>query len=182
VDVPIRALITLHDPDVAVLEGPSASANVPATSPGTQEPVVTASLVSPSLEGPSTASTTAVLPARETHPAEPTVVSSAVSPAEPTAISSDVASSSGDVAPLASTVIVQLSEGTRPQEPIVPSSAITPLSRDRYDLFFLITSDFFRGASLTLFSSRIWIFQSSSRSILPQLGRPYWKPMTLPWT
>jgi hypothetical protein len=112
VDVPIRALITLHDPDAAVLEGPSASADVPATSPGTREPAVTAPLVSPSLEGPSTASATADLPARETHPAEPT------------AIPSTVASSSGDVAPLASTVIVQLLEGTRPQKPIVPSSAI----------------------------------------------------------
>jgi hypothetical protein len=62
VDVPIRSLITLHDPDAVVLEGPSASADVPAASPGTQEPVVTASLVSPSLVGPSTASATADLP------------------------------------------------------------------------------------------------------------------------
>jgi hypothetical protein len=137
VDVPIRALITLRDPDATILEGPSASVDVPAASPGSQEPVVTVSLVSPSLEGPSTASATTDLPARETHPAEPTAISSAVAPAEPTAISlavapaeptaisSAVASSSGDVAPLASTIIVQLSEGTRPQEPIVPSSAIT---------------------------------------------------------
>jgi hypothetical protein len=124
VDVPIRALITLRDPDATILQGPSASVDVPAASPGSQELVVTASLVSPSLEGPSTASATADLPARETHPAEPTAISSAVALAEPTAISSAVASSSGDVAPLASTVIVQPSEGTRPQEPIVPSSAI----------------------------------------------------------
>jgi hypothetical protein len=124
VDVPIRALITLRDPDATILEGPSASVDVPAASPGSQEPVVTASLVSPSLEGPSTASATTDLPARETHPAEPTAISSAVAPAEPTAISSAVASSSRDVAPLASTIIVQPSEGTRPQEPIVPSSAI----------------------------------------------------------
>jgi hypothetical protein len=85
---------------------------------------VTASLVSPSLEGPSTTSATTDLPARETHPAEPTAISSAVAPAELTAISSAVAPSSGDVAPLASTVIVQPSEGMRPQEPIVSSSAI----------------------------------------------------------
>jgi hypothetical protein len=114
VDVPIRALITLRDLDATVMEGPSASADVPAASPGSQEPVVTASLVSPSLEGPSTASATADLPARETHPAEPAAISSAVAPAEPTAISSAVASSYGDVAPLASTVIVQPSEGMRP--------------------------------------------------------------------
>lgn len=50
VDVPIRALITLRDPDATVQEGPSASVDVPAASPGSQEPVVTASLVSPSLE------------------------------------------------------------------------------------------------------------------------------------
>jgi hypothetical protein len=108
----IRALITLHDPDAAVLEGSSASADVSAASPGPQEPVVTASLVSPSLAGPSTSSATADLPMREAHPAEPTVISSAV------------ASSSGGVAHLASTVTVHPSEGTCPQEPIVPSSAI----------------------------------------------------------
>jgi hypothetical protein len=47
VDVPIRALITLRDPDATVLEGPSASVDVSAASPGSQEPVVTASIVSP---------------------------------------------------------------------------------------------------------------------------------------
>jgi hypothetical protein len=77
-DVPIRALITVHDPDVAVLEGPSALADVPAASPGTQELIMTASLVSPSLTGPSTASVAADLPARETHPAEPTAIPSAI--------------------------------------------------------------------------------------------------------
>jgi hypothetical protein len=112
-DVPIRALITLHDLDAAVLEGPSALADVPAASPGTREPIVTASLVSPSLTGPSTTSAAADLPARETHLAEPTVAPSAI------------ASSSGGMTPLASTIIVQPSEGTHPQEPIVHSSAIT---------------------------------------------------------
>jgi hypothetical protein len=112
-DVPIRALITLHDPDAAVLEGPSALADVPAASPGMQEPIVTASLVSPSLTGPSIASAAADLLARETHPAKPTAIPSAI------------ASSSGGVTPLASTVVVQPSEGTHPQEPIVHSSAIT---------------------------------------------------------
>jgi hypothetical protein len=112
VDVPIRALITLRDPDAIVLEGPSASVDVPAASPGSQEPVVTASLVSPPLEGPSTALATADLLARETHLAEPTAISSAVAP------------SSRDMAPLVSTVIVQPSEGMHPQEPIASSSAI----------------------------------------------------------
>jgi hypothetical protein len=110
--VPIRALITLRDPDATVVEGPSASFDVPAASPGSQEPVVTASLVSPPLEGPSAALATADFPARETHLAEPTAISSAVVP------------SSGDVAPLDSTIIVQPSEGMRPQEPIASSSAI----------------------------------------------------------
>jgi hypothetical protein len=87
---------------------------------------VTASLVGPCpcLEGPSTASATANLLAREAPPAEPTAVSSAVTPAEPTAISPAVASSSEEVAHLASSVTVRPSEGMRPQEPIVPSSAI----------------------------------------------------------
>jgi hypothetical protein len=85
---------------------------------------VTASLVGPCLEGPSTAD----LLAREAPPAEPTAVSSAVTPAEPTAISPAVASSSEDVAHLASSVTVHPSEGMRPQEPIVPSSAIATSS------------------------------------------------------
>jgi hypothetical protein len=111
--VPIRALITLRDPGAAILADPSASADVLATSPGPQEPVVPASLVSPSMERPTIASVTADLPARETRPAEPTATSSAV------------ASSSRGVAPLASTVVAQPPEGACPQEPIVPSSAIT---------------------------------------------------------
>jgi hypothetical protein len=111
--VPIRALITLRDPGAAILANPSASAVVPAASPGPQDLVVPASLVSPSMERPSIASVTADLPTRETRPAEPTATSPAV------------ASSSGGVAPLASTVVAQPSEGACPQEPIVPSSAIT---------------------------------------------------------
>jgi hypothetical protein len=34
VEVPIRALITLRDPDATALEGPSTLVNVPVTSPG----------------------------------------------------------------------------------------------------------------------------------------------------
>jgi hypothetical protein len=115
VDAPIRALITLRDPGTAFLEGPSASTDVPAASPGPQEPVVTTSLVGPCLEGPSTASVTADLPVREALPAEPTAISSVVAPAEPTANLSAVASSSGGVAHLASTVTVHSSEGVRPR-------------------------------------------------------------------
>jgi hypothetical protein len=128
VDAPIRALITLCDPGAAILEGPSASADVSIASPGPQEPVVTASLVGPCLEGPSTASATADLLAREAPPAEPTAVSLAVTPAEPTAISPAMASSSEDVAHLASSVTVRRSEGMRPLEPIVPLSAIATSS------------------------------------------------------
>jgi hypothetical protein len=130
VDAPIRALITLRDPGAAILEGPSASANVPVASPGPQEPVVTASLVGPCpcLEGPTVASATADLFAREAPPGESTAVSSAVTPAEPTAISPAVTSSSEAVARLASSVTVHPSEGMRPQEPIVPSSAIVTSS------------------------------------------------------
>jgi hypothetical protein len=113
-DVPIRALIALRDPDAIVLEGPSALVDVPAASPGSQEPIVAASIVSPPLEGPSTTLATADLPARETHLPEPTAISSAVAP------------SSGEVVPPDSspTVIVQPSEGTRPHEPTAFSSSI----------------------------------------------------------
>jgi hypothetical protein len=45
--VPIRALITIRDLDATVLEGPSALVDVPAASPGSQEPIVAASIVSP---------------------------------------------------------------------------------------------------------------------------------------
>jgi hypothetical protein len=120
VDAPIRALITLRDPDVTVLEGPSALVDVSVTSPGSQEPVVTASIVSSPLEGPSTTLATADLSARETHLPEPTAVSSAVAP------------TSEEVAPpdFSPTVNIQPSEGTHPQEPTTSSSAIaTSLSR-----------------------------------------------------
>jgi hypothetical protein len=128
VDAPIRALITLHNPGAAILEGPSTSVDVPVASPGTREPAVAASLAGPCLEGSSTASATADPLVREVPPAEPTAVSSAVTPAEPTAISPAVASSSKDVAHLASSIGVRLSEVMHPQEPIVPSSAIVTSS------------------------------------------------------
>jgi hypothetical protein len=124
VDAPIRALITLRDPGAAILEGPSASVDVPVASPGPQEPVMTASFVGPCLEGSSTAD----FLAREVPSAEPTAVSSAVTPAKPTAIVPAVASSSEDVAHLAASIAVRPSKGVRPQEPVVPSSAIVTSS------------------------------------------------------
>jgi hypothetical protein len=124
VNVPIRALITLCDPDVAILEDPSASVIVPAASPGLQAPVVTTSLVGLYPEGPSPASATADSPAREVRPAEPIAISSAVALAEPTATQSAVASSSGGAVHVASAATVHLSEGMLPREPIVPSLAI----------------------------------------------------------
>jgi hypothetical protein len=123
-----QALITLRDPGAAILEGPSASVDVPVASPGPQEPVVTASFVGPCLEGSSTTSATADFLAREVPSAEPTAVSSAVTPVEPSAILSAVASSSEDVAHLASSITVRPSKGVRPQEPVVPSSAIVTSS------------------------------------------------------
>jgi hypothetical protein len=121
VDAPIRSLITPRDPDAIVLEGSSALVDIPVTSPGSQEPVVTASIVNSPLAGPSIALATVDLSVRETHLLEPTVVSSAVTP------------SSKEVAPPDSSPIVnvQTSEGTRPQEPTASSSAIaTSLSRE----------------------------------------------------
>jgi hypothetical protein len=128
VDAPIRALITLHDPGAAILEGPSASVDVPVASPGPREPVVAASLAGPCLEGSPIASTAADPLAREVPPAEPTAVSSAITPAGLTAISPAVASSSEDMAHLASSIGIRPSEGMCPQEPIVHSSAIVTSS------------------------------------------------------
>jgi hypothetical protein len=170
--VPIRALITIHDPDAAVLEGPSASADVLAASPGTQEPVVTASLVSPSLVGPTAASATADLPARRSSRADRYLIGYCSSRADRYFIG------------CCFFFWRRGSSGLYRCHSIEAGSflhRLSPhLSRDRYALFFLITSVFFLCALLTLFSTRIWIFQSSSCSILPQLDRPYWKPMTLP--
>jgi hypothetical protein len=128
VDAPSKALITLRDPGVANLEGPSASVDVPVASPGPREPVMAASLVGPCLEGSSTASASADPLAREVPLAEPTAVSSAVAPAEPSAVSPAVTASSEDVAHLAPSVGIRSSGGMRPQEPIVPSSAIVTSS------------------------------------------------------
>jgi hypothetical protein len=154
-DAPIRALITLHDPGAAVLEGPSASVDVLVASPGPREPIVAASLIGPCLEGSSTASATADPIAQGVPPAEPTAVSSAVAPTEPSAASPAVASSSEDVAPLASSVGVRPSEGMRPQEPIVPSSAIvTSSGRVCLCNYFVLTLVFPRSTLLTHFFFR----------------------------
>jgi hypothetical protein len=117
------------------LEDPSASAVVPAASPGPQAPVVTSSPVGPCLEEPSTASATADSPAREVRPAEPTAISSAVTLAEPTVAPSAVASSSGGAVHTASASIVHPSERMHPREPIVPSLAIATSSSGQVWLF-----------------------------------------------
>jgi hypothetical protein len=180
VDVPIRTLITLRDPGATILEDPSASAVVPAASPGLQAPVVTTSLVGPCLEGPSPASATANSPAQEVRSVEPIAIASGVAPVGPTATPSAVASPSGGAVHVASAATVHSSGGTHPWEPIAPSLAIaTSLSR-QVCLFFVTFLIFSRNACLTLFSSRTWIFRSSLRSTLLRSGRPYWRLMTLP--
>jgi hypothetical protein len=152
VEVPIRALITLRDPDATVLEGPSTLVDVPVTSLGLQEPVVAASITSSPLEEPSTASATANLSARETRLPEPTVVSSATAPSSEKVIPSDPSF----VSPA---VNVHPSEGTHLQEPTTSSSAVAtslsgqvcltaklflPLSALPYSLVFLPESEPFR--------------------------------------
>jgi hypothetical protein len=78
VDAPVRALITLRDPDAMVLESPSTLVDVLVTSSDSREPIVATSITSSPLVGPSTVLTTIDLSVRETHLPEPTVVSSAV--------------------------------------------------------------------------------------------------------
>jgi hypothetical protein len=114
VDTPVRALITLRDPDAAVLVSPSMLADVPVTSSDSREPII-ATLITSSLQvGPSTILTTTGFPARETLLPEPTVVSSAVAP------------SSKEVTPPASSPVVNVppSEGMHLQEPTASSSAV----------------------------------------------------------
>jgi hypothetical protein len=65
VDAPVRALITLRDPDATVLESPSTLVDVPVTSADSREPIVAISITSSPLEGPSTVLTTTDFPARE---------------------------------------------------------------------------------------------------------------------
>jgi hypothetical protein len=63
VDAPIRALVTLRDPDTTGLESPSMLVDVQVTSPDSREPIVATSITSSPLEGPSTALTTTDLSA-----------------------------------------------------------------------------------------------------------------------
>jgi hypothetical protein len=80
VEVPVSALITLHDPDPTALEGPSALIDAPVSPQGLQEPVVAASVVSSSLERPAIASTIANLPSKGARLQESTATSSVVAP------------------------------------------------------------------------------------------------------
>jgi hypothetical protein len=59
---PVSALVTLQDPVPKALEGPTTPANASVTLQGLQEPVVTTSDVSPSVEGPTVTSSTVSLP------------------------------------------------------------------------------------------------------------------------
>jgi hypothetical protein len=173
VDAPIRALITLRDPGVTNLEGPSVSAAAPAASPGLQ-------VVGPCLEGPSPAPAIADSFAREVRSTEPIAISSAVASGELTATPSAVASPSGGAIHMASATTVHSSEGTHSREPIAPSLAIAASFSRQVCLFFVAILVFSHNACLTLFSFRIWIFRSSLRLTLPRSGQPYWRPMTLP--
>jgi hypothetical protein len=130
VDAPIRALITLRDPGATNLEGPSASAAVPAASPGLQ-------VVGPCLEGPSPAPAIADSPAREVRSVEPIAISSAVASVGPTAAPSAVASPSGGAIHMASAATVHSSEGTHSREPIAPSLAIAASFSRQVRLFFV---------------------------------------------
>jgi hypothetical protein len=118
VEVPVNALITLRDPDPIALEGPSTLIDAPVTSPGLQEPVVAASVISSSLERPSIASATANLSSQETRLPEPTAASSVAAP------------SSDKVTPQEPTfaspaINVPPPEGTRLPEPTTSSSAVS---------------------------------------------------------
>jgi hypothetical protein len=114
--VPIRALITLRDPNPTALEGPSMQIDALVTPQDPQEPVVAASIIGSSLERPAVASATANPPSKGTRLPEPTAASSAaappsdrVNPQEPT---------------FAPPAVNAPPERTRPQELITSSSAI----------------------------------------------------------
>jgi hypothetical protein len=117
VEVPIRALISLRDPDPIALEGPSTLIDAPVTPQDLQEPVVTASIIGPSLERPAVASATTNPPSKETHLPEPTAASSAATPP-----SDRVNTQEPTFAPPA--VNAPPPERTCPQEPITSSSAV----------------------------------------------------------
>jgi hypothetical protein len=136
VDVPIRALITLRNPGVTDLEGPSASAATPAASLGLQ-------VVGSCLEGPSPASAIVESPAREVRSTEPIAISSAVASVKPTAAPSAVASPSGGAIHAASAATAHSSEGTPSWEPIAPSLAIAASFSKQVHLLFVATLVFF---------------------------------------
>jgi hypothetical protein len=150
--VPIRALITIRDPDTTVLEGPSTLVDVPVTSLGLQEPVVAASITNSPLEERSTTLATANPSVQETRLPEPTAVSSAAARSSEKVILPDSSFASP-------AVNVHPSEGTHLQEPTTSSSAITtslsrrvcftpklfsPLSALPYSLAFLPGSEPFK--------------------------------------
>jgi hypothetical protein len=67
VEVPIRALITLRDPDPTALEGPSTLIDASVTPQDLQELAVAASIIGSSLEEPAVALATTNPSSRETR-------------------------------------------------------------------------------------------------------------------
>jgi hypothetical protein len=114
---PVSALVTLQDPIPKALEGPAMPVDASITLQGLQEPVVAASDVSPSLEGPSITSSTVSLPPKGARMQEPTAASSAVTPpCERVSPQEPIVASPAIIAPPP--------ERARPQEPITTSSAV----------------------------------------------------------
>jgi hypothetical protein len=167
--VPIKALITLRDPDTTVLEGPYTLVDVPVTSLGLQEPVVAASITNSRLEEPSSALATANPSVQETRLPEPTAISSAAAPSSEKVIPPDSSFTSP-------AIDVHPSEGTHLQELTTSSSAVatslsgqvcftpklfSPLSALPYSLAFVPGSKPFRTSCVR---SRIhWVGHTRSR-------------------
>jgi hypothetical protein len=110
-------LVTLQDPIPKALEGLAMPVDASATLQGLQEPVVAASDVSPSLEGPTVTSSTVSLPPKGARLQERTAASSAVTP-----LSERVSPQELIIASPA--VIAPPPKRAHPQEPIITSSAV----------------------------------------------------------
>jgi hypothetical protein len=147
VEVPIRALITLHDPDPTALEGPSTLIDASVSPQDLQEPVVAASIIGSSLERLAVASATANPPSKETRVPEPTTVSSAAVP-----LSDRVNPQEPTLAP--HVVNVPLPERMRLQEPITSLSAVATFFSGQVRFIFQVVFTFFLHCSIHLPSFR----------------------------
>jgi hypothetical protein len=96
---PVSALVTLQDPIPKALEGLATPVDASVTLQGLQEPVVAASDVSPSLEGPTVASLTVSLPPKGARLQEPTTASSAITPSERVSPQEPIIASPAVIAP-----------------------------------------------------------------------------------